>query len=142
MKKVNDESSTVIELCSKSNAITRKLDGNLGAIHGIGFIEYMVLHHLNESPQLLMRRIDLADSLGRSASGVTKMLNPLEKIGLVSKEVNPRDARVSLVKLTASGLKTYQQASNSLNQVAVGIFQRIKPAEIQRIQDLFNRLVV
>lgn len=50
-----------------------------------------------------MRRIDLADSVGLSPSAVTRLLAPMEKPGLVEKEANPRDARVSLVKLSTAG---------------------------------------
>lgn len=137
---INQASKTIINLWSQTTAISRKLDASLGAVHGIGFTEFLLLHHLKASPQLMMRRIDLADVLCRSASGVTKMLNPMEKIGLVSKEVNPRDARVSLVKLTPSGLKAYQQACNSLNQISSDVFQFIESADAEQLDGLVSGL--
>lgn len=140
MTNSNQQSTTLIQFWTKNTAIVRKLDASIGAVHGIGFTEYLVLHYLNASPNQLMRRIDLAESLGRSASAVTKMLNPMEKIGLVSKEANPRDARVSLVKLTNSGLKTYQQASHTMNQLAASIFKRIDSVDIKQIQGLLSGL--
>ncbi len=140
MTTINQASKTLIQLWTQATTINRKLDANLGAVHGIGFAEFMVLHHLNAAPQLMQRRIDLASLLSRSASGITKMLNPMEKIGLVSKEVNPRDARVSLVKLTESGLKTYQQASDSMNQIAAGALGKLNPADVMLLDGFLTEL--
>ncbi len=70
------------------------------------------------------------------------LLNPMEKIGLVSKEANPRDARVSLVELTVTGLKTYQQASNTLNQMASVFFERVDAKDSARLHKLLGGLNV
>lgn len=138
MEDINPQVMTVIELWTKSNLINRKLDATLGSIHGIGFTEYMVLCHLNEAPNQVLRRIDLARLLGRSASGITKMLNPMEKIGLVAKEINPRDARVSLVKTTKTGNKVYQQASQTINLSAAQLLSRIDTANITDLLGLLE----
>jgi DNA-binding MarR family transcriptional regulator len=125
-------------LWSKTHAISKKMDASLGAIHGIGFAEYMALHQLNAAPQSMIRRIDLAHQLHRSASGVTKMLNPMEKIGLVSRESNPRDARVSLVRLTDTGRQTYQQASNTLEQLTAEVFAHLDGADTHTLHGLLD----
>ncbi|WP_223788158.1 MarR family winged helix-turn-helix transcriptional regulator [Marinicella meishanensis] len=140
MNQPNANTQTLIQLWTQTNALVRQLDAHLGAVHGLGFAEYMALHHLNAAPQLMLRRIDLARVLCRSASGVTKMLNPMEKVGLVSKQVNPRDARVSLVKLTAAGLRSYQQANNSLNQLSAGVFQHLDTADAEQLHGLLSGL--
>ena len=57
---------------------------------------------LNEASTHSLKRIDLAEQVGLSASGVTRMLLPMEKIGLISKEEGARDARVSLVQALAT----------------------------------------
>lgn len=136
----NDHSTTLIKLWTKTTAINRSLDARLGSIHGIGFTEFMALHHLYASPELKMRRTDLAKALCRSASAVTKMLNPMEKIGLVTKETNPRDLRSSMVKLTAVGLKKFQQASNTLNQMSGEVFQYLDPHGGEQLGGLLTRL--
>ncbi len=130
----------IMSLWTKQTLINRKLDATLGAIHGMGFTEYMVLQHLLAAPNHMLRRIDLAQQLGRSASGVTKMLNPMEKIGLVSKELNPRDARVSLVKLTATGKKLFDQATQTVNQTAEQLLQRIKPDQTNELLQLLHAI--
>ena len=77
--------------------LTKKADRALG-VHGISLSEFMVLHHLNYAQNHIMTRTELADAVNLTASGITRLLTPMEKIHLVEKEKNSRDARVSLAK--------------------------------------------
>ena len=108
--------SAVKELWLNSITFSNKLDNILGAIHGLGFSEYMVLNILANSPKEMMRRVDIANELGRTASGITRLLIPMEKTGLVQKESSERDARVSLVKMTDSGKKIYTDATVTVDE--------------------------
>ncbi|MBE9463367.1 MarR family transcriptional regulator [Dyadobacter sp. UP-52] len=94
-------------------------------MHGIGFTDFMILYFLNQSAGQSMRRIDLAEKAGITASGITRILLPLEKIGLVSRELNERDARVSYVLLTEAGKQLFNEASETANALAAEII----PAE-------------
>ncbi|MBV1914677.1 MAG: MarR family winged helix-turn-helix transcriptional regulator [Pseudomonadales bacterium] len=116
MKSIPKEMSFVVNLWGANSMLSKKIDGSLGAIHGIGFTEYMILFHLSNSHNNIMRRIDLANSVGVTASGVTRIVSPMEKIGLVMKEQNPRDARVSLVKLTPAGEVLFHDATTTIKQ--------------------------
>lgn len=80
--------------------LSRRLDSRLG---GLGFHELIILFYLQQAEQQKMRRIDLAEAIGFTASGVTRLLLPMEKIGLVSRQINEHDARVSYVVLTKAG---------------------------------------
>ena len=138
---MNDTNTeTVIALWSRSTDIVRKIDAGLGAIHGIGFTEYMVLHQLMVANNKTMRRIDLADSIGRTASGVTRMLMPMQKIGLVVKEANARDARVSLVKITEAGEGIYRDASATLAQSSSRELRRLNKAQGDEFLVLLQQL--
>lgn len=97
--------------------LQKKSDLCLSA-HGISFTELMVLYHLDKAPDKTMRRIDLAECVGLSASGITRLLKPMEKIKLIQKEENPRDARVSLVKLSTSGERVFKEAYVSFQERA------------------------
>src|SRR3954469_12533813 len=91
-----------LDLSKIQTVIDRKFDGSL-SLHGLSFNDFMILHHLSQAPENKLRRIDLADKMGVTASGVTRMLAPMEKIGLVSRETNERDARISYVVLANGG---------------------------------------
>lgn len=140
MNKINNNSEAAITLWVKTASMTRKMDAALAAIHGIGFIEYIVLHHLMNAPGNAMRRIDLANEICRTASGVTRMLSPMEKIGLVQKADNPRDARVSLIKITKAGEEIYQDATNSLNEKSNQIMTHVTDKHIEGIITSLNHM--
>jgi DNA-binding MarR family transcriptional regulator len=84
-------------------ALIRRLDNSLGSVHGISFGDFQVLFYMDRAPGGRLRRVDLAERLGLTASGVTRTLLPLEKIGLVARESHPRDARVGYAVLTPAG---------------------------------------
>ena len=86
---------------AKLNAVfTRKLDARLG---GIGFTEFVLMHYVSKSEGGRARSTDLAEQLGLTASGITRVLLPMEKIGLVKRETDKNDARVSYVTLGPGG---------------------------------------
>ncbi len=88
--------------------VSRRFDG-LSA-HGISFSDFMILYLLNQAPGGKLRRIDLAEKIGLTASGVTRMLVPMEKTGLIQREANERDARVSYASLTDTGRRIFEDA--------------------------------
>ena len=121
----------LIGLTNVVGKVQRQLGGAL-SIHGIGFTEYLVLWHLQQAPEQKMRRIDLAECVGLTASGVTRLVNPMEKIGLLAKESSARDARVIFVALTEAGLRVFEESNDSVSRVSdrlVGSFG----AENQRL---------
>ncbi len=99
------------------------------------------MHHLNSAPHKTMRRVDLAEGVGLSASGVTRLLNPMEKIKLVQKEVNPRDARVSLVKLSEAGELIYSEAKVSFEQSADSVLNPLNNKQIETLSTLTQLLL-
>lgn len=80
---------------------------------------------MHQAPDKKMRRIDLAQQIGLSASGVTRLLNPMQKTGLIDKQEAARDARVSLVGLTSAGEEVFQDASASFDQAAQSLMGAI-----------------
>ena len=96
-----------MNLAKAKTIIVRRFDRGLG---GLGFSEFMILYTLSLSPDETMRRIDLAEKVGLTASGVTRLLLPMEKIGLIKKETNALDARVSSVSLAPGGKRLLSEA--------------------------------
>lgn len=78
-------------------------------LNGLGWSDFLILHHLTNTPEQKLRRIDLAERVGVTASGVTRLLLPMEKIGLVSRDIHPTDARVSYVLLAPGGRTKYEE---------------------------------
>ena len=66
-------------------AITRQLDRELVAEHGLTINDYEVLLHLSRTDEKMLRRVDLAERVLLTPSGITRLLDGLERSGLVSK---------------------------------------------------------
>ena len=140
MSLVTPSMELVIALSSLQSHLLKKIDLRLSA-HGINFTEFMVMYHLNAAPNKTMRRIDLAESVGLSASGVTRLLTPMEKIKLVQKELNPRDARVSLVKLSKVGEQVFKDAFVSFKDSASSLLQALDSKQLSKFLELTKVLI-
>ena len=140
MNSQSKQTSAIISLWLSSTSLTKKVDLNLGAIHGIAFTEYLVLQHLMNMPNKVARRIDLAESMERSASAITKMLAPMEKIGLIEKQANPRDARESLVRMSETGEKIFLDASETLEQRSKVLLQRLDKVQLNNLVEILELL--
>src|SRR3954447_19062861 len=81
----------------------RQLSAALHAEHGLTINDYEALLLLSRAEENSLRRIDLASKLVLTASGVTRMLDGLEREGLVAKRTCDSDARVSYAVLTEAG---------------------------------------
>lgn len=113
----------------------RRLDSGLG---GIGLNEYIILHHLASSPDKKMRRVDLADKLGLTASGVTRMLLPMEKIGLIKREAHERDERVSFVVLAPGGKTKLEEAQERIDLYIEDTFGDLQDKKIDEMNSILK----
>jgi len=120
--------------------LVNSINGSLSC-HGISFTELLVIYQLSLAPDATLRRIELASKVGLSASGVTRLLAPLEKIGLVQKEANARDARVSLVKLTAIGQTLLNDALVTFDNRATIATANLSEKQLQQSLQLLNFLM-
>ncbi|TWV12986.1 MarR family transcriptional regulator [Bacteroidaceae bacterium HV4-6-C5C] len=117
---IKEELLIAFNIMKVQSILARKFDSL--SVHGLGFTDYLMLYLLSTSKEHKLRRIDLAEKAGLTASGVTRVLNPLEKIGLVSRETNERDARVSYVILTETGEQVFKEATETAEMVAKNFF--------------------
>jgi DNA-binding MarR family transcriptional regulator len=91
--------------------LVRELSASLVARHGLTVNDYGTLLLLSRAGDEGMRRIDLANELNLSPSGITRLLDRLEDQGLVGKGECKSDARVSYAILTDAGLAKLRDAS-------------------------------
>ena len=134
------ETQALIQLWQLSCHLNQDIDRSIGTIHGIGFNEFIVLDQLLKSSSRSLSRVELAKHVGLTASGVTRMLSPMEKIGLVRKQSNPRDARVSLVEITEVGEKIYHDACLTVNDKAQSHLRRFDASQLTSLQKLLSEI--
>ena len=102
--------------------LVKRFDAYLGGLHGVSLADFTVLLRLGQAPGGRMRRVDLAEALGLTASGVTRGLAPLERIGLVTRETDARDGRVAYAALTDTGRERLANMLTTAEQIAGEVF--------------------
>lgn len=134
---------TVLGLVRAHAAVVKRFDARLGALHGASLADFTMLWHLSQAPEGRMRRVDLAASLGLSASGVTRGLAPLERIGLVTREPGERDRRVVQAALTDAGRERLADMRVTAQQVAAETFTSASwaPQDLDHLTTSLARLV-
>ena len=122
---------------------TRHLSAQLTADHGLTISDYEVLLRLSRAPDRRMRRVDIAQEVLLTASGITRLLEGLERSGYVCKETCASDARVSYAKLTDQGLAKLRVAGvthlRGIDELFLG---RYSGSELATLAELLSRLPV
>src|SRR5438094_27259 len=100
---LSEQSSAVrafVALVRAHAAAIRELNAQLARDHGLTINDYEVLLRLARAPDQRMRRVDLANEVLLTASGITRLLDGLEKSGLVERGSCDTDRRVVYAVLT------------------------------------------
>jgi len=93
--------------------LVKRLDADLEAAHGLALTSYEVLLHLHNSAEHKMRMCDVAESVLLSRSGLTRLVDRLERDGLVERVSCPEDARGAFARLTDEGRAKLSDASTT-----------------------------
>lgn len=91
--------------------ITRHLEAELLVTNDLPLASYDVLLQLAESPDRRLRMNDLADRVLLSRSGLTRLIDRLQRDGLVSREACTSDARGLFAVLTDAGADRLGEAT-------------------------------
>jgi DNA-binding MarR family transcriptional regulator len=122
-------------------AATRQLSAELVADHGLTINDYEALLRLSRADEQQLKRVELADSLLLTASGVTRLLDGLERAGYVRKGACASDARVSYAVLTDEGRAKLDEASVSHIAGIRELFEgRLDAQELATLAALLARL--
>jgi DNA-binding MarR family transcriptional regulator len=141
---LREQSSAVAAFASLLRAhaaTTRQLNTELLADHGLTINDYEVLLRLSHSPDRRMRRVDLAGQVLLTASGVTRLLDGLERCGYVERGTCDSDRRVVYAVLTDPGAAKLAAAAEShLAQIDELLTGRLEGVELEALASLLARL--
>ncbi|HMS87700.1 MAG TPA: MarR family transcriptional regulator [Acidimicrobiales bacterium] len=133
--------ATCLQLVRATAEVRRRFDAGL-SIHGLSLSDYTILRILADAPAGQLRRVDVAERLGMTPSGATRLLAPLEARGLAVRLQHPSDARASLSALTDEGRHLVEDATTTAEEVADRFVEaRLASAEIVSLSELLVRLV-
>jgi DNA-binding MarR family transcriptional regulator len=122
--------------------LTRRMDANLQADHDLTINDYEVLLALARAPDRRMRRVDLAGHVLLTQSGITRLLQGLERAGLVQRADCPTDGRVVYAQITDAGYERLREASRThLDDIRSLFAARFTGAELDSLDELLGRVL-
>jgi DNA-binding MarR family transcriptional regulator len=134
--------TNTLRLLQSADLIKARLAGEFASVHGLSVNEVFLLMHLQQAPRYRLSRIELAKRMHVSASTVTRMATPLEKMGVVSRQADERDARLAFVVLTEAGLDKVKEARVTFAKQASYVFRdRWVENDLKQLSDLLHRLI-
>lgn len=111
MTELTQEQLTAWRLFITTHAkLITQIDAALNAAEKIPLHWYDVLIELYEAPEQRLRMSDLADKVVLSRSGLTRLVDRLEKEGLLLREPDPNDRRGFFAILTEAGITAMRAA--------------------------------
>ena len=118
----------------------RRFNGDLSTAHGLTINDYEVLLHLAQAPDRMMRRVDLAKSVLLTPSGITRLLEGLERCGYVERASCSSDARVTYALLTDEGYQKLREASATHVEGIRSHFAGLSAEELETLAAMLARL--
>ena len=121
--------------------MTRVLDAELTLRHGLPLTSYEVLLFLADSPDGRMRMSELADSVLLSRSGLTRLVDRLERDGLLEREQCEEDARGYFAAITDRGRALFTEARRThLAGVRERFLSRFSRDDLQTLGELWEKV--
>jgi MarR family transcriptional regulator, lower aerobic nicotinate degradation pathway regulator len=105
---------------------------------GIEPRHFAVLHELADTPHSQRRLVDL---VGSDKSAMVRLIDDLERAGLVNRQMSLQDRRVQVITLTDKGTATVRAAQDNATDVAAGLTEHMSPASRQQLADLLREFV-
>ena len=113
--------------------LPRRLDADLTRSTGLSATDYYVLVHLSEAPERRLRMTDLAAGAALSMSGISRVIDRLQRIGLVVRERCP--------VLTDEGLRRLRDAwVVHLASARAHIFDHVGELDLDTVSAAFERI--
>lgn len=122
--------------------ITRALERELVASHQLPLAEYDVLVQLQQADGGALRMAQLADQVLLSRSGLTRLVERLERSGLVLRQACPSDARGYFAVITDRGRARLDEAApDHLRSVSSHFAQPLQTGQIEALRLALEQLV-
>jgi DNA-binding MarR family transcriptional regulator len=130
-----------VRLLQGHAAATRELSADLVRDHGLTINDYEALLRLSRADGHYLKRVELAEGLVLTPSGVTRLLDGLERVGYVEKGSCETDARITYAVLTDAGHEKLEEASRShIAQIRAFFGERFDDDELAMLAELLGRL--
>jgi DNA-binding MarR family transcriptional regulator len=123
-------------------SVLKALDAEMESAHGLPLTSYEVLIQLADAPERRMRMCDLADSVLLSRSGMSRLVDRLERDGLLCRAACAKDARGQFACITEAGLDLLAQARPThVAGIRRRFLAQFDEGELRQLGQFWGRLV-
>lgn len=120
---------------------TRVLNAELQSDHGLTLNDFEALYVLARAEGGRLKRVELARRLLLTPSGITRLLEGLERSDLVRRTTCPTDLRVAYAELTPEGRERLEAASCAhVGSIRALMEEHFSEAELDELGDMLARL--
>lgn len=134
-----DRLVVLLDLARAATLSGRRVERPLSG-HGLSLVDLALMAALARAKEGRLRRVDLADRLGLSQSSITRLLLPLEKLGMVTRESDPRDRRAAWAQLTAAGRRIADEGEATARDAAEDVLRGWPESEVAALAAGLDRL--
>jgi DNA-binding MarR family transcriptional regulator len=139
--RTSPETQTWVALLRAHATSIRRFNAELVSEHGLTLNDYEVLLRLSRAEDRRLRRVDLAEQVLLTPSGITRLLDGLERAGFVERASCEADARVTYAQLTDEGDAKLREASGTHVAGIRSFFRdRFSEDEVRALGGLLERL--
>lgn len=132
--------SAWIGLLETHKSLTRLLDAELEAKHGLSLSGLEVLGRLAAAEGRCLRMSALAAETGLSLSRISRIVDALERRRLVKRQADAADARAVEAHLTKAGLTLAREAqATHFASVQEHFFANVGEEELDALAEVFGR---
>ena len=121
--------------------LRRELEAEVLRPRGLTINDFEALLHLSKAYDNRLRRVDLVERLMLTPSGVTRLLDGLQEVGLVENLQCEDDARVTWARLTQDGVETVDCVGASHTKRLRSLFRdTLSEDEVEQLAELLGKL--
>lgn len=133
------ESEAVITLLKTVDYVNRNTSETIEP-YGVTTQQYNILRILRGVQPYGLKTLELADKMLVKSPGITRLIDKLEKKGLVDRHRSEQDRRVVKCKITETGLNLLEKMDNPVDQMNEGIVQNLGQNELETLINLLNKM--
>ena len=124
------------------SSIVKELDAELQAAHGLPLSSFDVLVQLSVAPNGRMQMSELAEAVHLSRSGLTRMVDRLERQGLLERHKGESDPRQVFACITKAGLERLAETTPThLAGVRRMFLERLSQPQVKQLAVIWNQLM-
>jgi DNA-binding MarR family transcriptional regulator len=134
--------SAWLNLIQTHQAVATGLEDTLHRASGLSLAEHEVLVRLAEAPDGRLRMLDLAGLVLLSKSGMTRLIDRMEREGLVERQSCQTDRRVVYAAVSAKGRRILDETTPLfLAGIEEHFARHLSDADVRALREILRKLL-